>query len=373
MRWLVVLCLVAGFSGEVLAAARIKDIVSVRGVRPNQLVGYGLIAGLKGTGDSLRNAPFTEQSLRSMLERLGVNIRDAGARTKNVAAVMVTGELPAFAQSGSRVDVVVTSVGDASSLEGGVLLMTPLYGGDNQIYAVAQGSVAISGFEGKGQSETVTAGVPTTGRIANGGIIERSAPGQLRGATRLSLELRNPDFKTATLIADAINAFTMDKFGAKLAADEDHRTVTVSLPRLNGKWGTETVSPVRFLAEIGELTVAPDVPARVVIDERTGTIVIGQDVRVSTVAVTHGNLTVRVTETPMVSQPLPFSDGRTVVTSDTEVDAVQEDGVLTVVKGTDLYSLVNGLNRMGLKPRGIIAILQAIKSTGALQAELVVQ
>lgn len=365
MRSLLLLAMFVLGCGDALALARLKDVTNVTGIRSNQLIGYGLVVGLKGTGDSLRNAPFTEQSLRSMLERLGVNIRDAGARTKNTAAVMVTADLPAFSRAGGRIDVTVTSLGDASSLAGGMLLMTPLYGGDQKIYAVAQGSVAVSGFESKGNAESLTHGVPTAGRVANGALVERSAPQGLEHASRLNLELRNPDFGTAVKIADAINSFTEARFGRRLARELDMRSVSVSIP--------DRMSVSRFLAEVGELIVEPDMPARVVIDERTGTIVIGRDVRISTVAVTHGNLTVRVTETPVTSQPLPFSEGQTVATSETAVDAKQEDGNFSIVRGADLHSLVNGLNRMGLKPRGIIAILQAMKSSGALQAELVVQ
>lgn len=344
---------------------RIKDITTVRGERPNQLIGYGIVTGLKGTGDSLRNAPFTEQSVNSMLDRLGVNIRGLGARTRNVAAVLVTAELPAFATAGGRIDVNVTSLGDASSLAGGTLVMTSLQAADNQIYAVAQGSVTISGFEAKGSSEVVTHGVPTAGRIAAGALVERDAPAPDRVAGSLRLELKNPDHATAVAIVDAINAHTLAAHRARLAREINSSTVSVELPR--GK------SPSRFLSEIGLIEVEPDAPARVIVDERTGTIVISRNVRISRIAVTHGNLTVRITETPAVSQPAPFSKGETVVTSETRVSAGQEQGNFAVVDGVDLQTLVNGLNRMGLKPPGIIAILQAIKSAGALQAELVVQ
>lgn len=365
MRTLFLSLLVLCFSVECFAAARIKDVTSVRGIRSNQLVGYGLVTGLKGSGDTLRNSPFTEQSIRSMLERMGVNIRNVGARTRNVAAVTVTAELPPFAKRGGRIDVVVTSIGDATSLAGGVLIMTPLYAGDNKIYAVAQGSLAISGFELQGQSEALTKGVPTTGRIPNGAIIEQSAPGDLSRARQLFLELRNPDFSTSVLVSDAINRFGRDHYGVQLAGEQDSRTIAVKIPK--------RVSPARFLAQIGQLWIKPDQPARIVIDERTGTIVIGKDVKVSTVAVTHGNLTVRVTETPIVSQPAPFSRGATTVTSETVVEATQEPGSISLLGGADLHTLVRGLNRIGLKPPGIIAILQAIKTTGALQAELVIQ
>lgn len=351
-------------AADVGGGVRIKDITSVRGERPNQLIGYGIVAGLKGTGDSLRNAPFTEQSVNSMLDRMGVNIRGLGARTRNVAAVLVTAELPPFAAAGNRIDVNITSLGDASSLAGGTLIMTPLQGADSQIYAVAQGSVTISGFEAKGTNEVVTHGVPTAGRIAGGALVERDSPAQNRGGSSVRLELKNPDHATAIAIADAINATARGTKG-KIARELNSGAVSVDIP--GGK------SPSRFLAEIGSLEVEPDVPARVIVDERTGTIVINRNVRVSKVAVTHGNLTVRVTEAPSVSQPAPFSKGATVVTNETRVSAGQEQGNFALVDGVELQTLVNGLNRMGLKPPGIIAILQAIKSAGALQAELVVQ
>lgn len=350
---------------QATAATRIKDIVSVQGVRANQLVGYGLVIGLNGTGDSLRNAPFTEQSLQSMLDRMGINVRNSKARTRNVAAVIVTGELPAFVGKGARIDVTVSSLGDATSLQGGSLILTPLTGADNQIYAVAQGPLAVTGFAQQGKAETVTQGVPTTGRIPNGALVERSAPGNLSEETVIVFELRNPDFNTAVNIADAINRYTQQRYGIKVAKENDLRTVATSRPFF--------LSPARFIAEVGELPVEADVPARVVIDERTGTIVIGKDVQISTVAVAHGNLTVRVTEMPRVSQPNPFSRGETVVTPDTQIDVEQKGANLAIVRGTNLQTLVAGLNRIGLKPQGIIAILQAIKSAGALQADLVVQ
>ena len=347
------------------ADTRIKDIVSIQGVRANQLVGYGLVIGLNGTGDSLRNSPFTEQSLQSMLDRMGINVRNAKARTRNVAAVIVTAELPAFIGKGSRVDVTVSSLGDATSLAGGSLILTPLIAADNQIYAVAQGPLAVSGYSSQGKAESVTQGVPTTGRIPNGGMIEREGPGRFADEKLLVLELRNPDFNTAVKVADAINSYSQQKYGVKVAREEDLRTITLQRPFY--------VGATRFMAELGELSVRPDVPARVVIDERTGTIVIGKDVQISTVAVAHGNLTVRVTEQPKVSQPLPFSKGETVVTPDTSVSVDEQGGNLAIVRGTNLNTLVGGLNRIGLKPNGIIAILQAIKSAGALQADLVVQ
>jgi len=344
---------------------RIKNIVSIRGVRANQLVGYGLVIGLNATGDSLRNSPFTEQSLQAMLDRMGVNIRKQNTRTRNSAAVIVTADLPAFVQTGTTIDVTVSSLGDATSLLGGSLIMTPLYGADNLIYAVAQGPITVSGYQIEGAAQTVTQNVPTSGRIPNGALVERQAPGQFVDVEFIGLDLRNPDFGTAVRIADAINAYGLDRFGVQLARASDLRSVAVKRP--------PSIAPTRLMAEIGELLVEPDAPARVVIDERTGTIVIGRDVQISTVAVTHGNLTVTVTETPQVSQPLPFSEGQTVVTPDTNISIAEQGGALRVVRGTNLHILVQGLNRIGLKPQGIIAILQAIKTAGALQADLVVQ
>jgi len=344
---------------------RIKNIVTVQGVRPNQLVGYGLVIGLNGTGDSLRNSPFTEQSLQAMLDRMGVNIRKQNTRTRNSAAVIVTAELPAFVQTGTSIDVTVSSLGDATSLLGGTLIMTPLYGADNLVYGVAQGPVTVSGYQITGAAQTVTQNVPTSGRIPNGALIEREAPGQFLDVEYIGLELRNPDFSTAVRVADAINAYGLDRFGVQLARAADLRSIAVRRP--------PAITPARLMAEIGELAVEPDVPARVVVDERTGTIVIGRDVQISTVAVSHGNLTVTVTETPQVSQPLPFSEGQTVVTPETDISTYEQSGVLRIIRGTSLHVLVRGLNRMGLKPQGIIAVLQAIKTSGALQADLVVQ
>lgn len=365
IRLLLLAISLCAMGSQAHAATRIKDIVTVQGVRPNQLIGYGLVIGLNGTGDSLRNAPFTSQSIQSMLDRMGVNVRNANPRTKNVAAVIVTAELPAFVGMGSRIDVTVSSLGDATSLAGGSLVMTPLSGADNVIYAVAQGPLAVTGFSSQGKAETLTQGVPTTGRIPNGALVEREAPGKLSEEKVLVLELRNPDFNTAVRIADTINAYSTDRFGTRVAREEDLRSIVLRRP--------QTIGAARFIAEIGDLVTEPDVPARIVIDERTGTIVIGKDVQISTVAVAHGNLTVRVTENTKVSQPLPFSDGKTVVAPESYVAAEQDGGNLAVIRGTTLQTFVGGLNKIGLKPQGIIAILQAIKSAGALQADLVVQ
>lgn len=348
------------------AMVRIKDIASLQGVRDNQLVGYGLVIGLKGSGDSLRNSPFTEQSLQSMLDSLGVNVRNARLRTRNVAAVVVTAEMPSFIGKGSTIDVSVSSLGDATSLAGGMLIATPLLGADGQIYAVAQGPVAVSGFAELGQAESLTQGIPTVGRVPNGGLIERDLLAKFSQIPALVLELTNPDFRTAVRITDAINQYTKERYGIRVARERDYRTVDLTPPK--------NMSMTRFISEIEAIRVRPDQTAKVVIDERTGTVVIGKDVQISTVAITHGNLTVRISEAPEVSQPSPFSEnGETVVVPRTYVDAQESGGQLAVVGGTDLPTLVRGLNRIGLRPTGIIAILQAIKTAGALQAELVIQ
>ncbi len=365
-RWIITIFItLVAVANASYASVRIKDIASVQGVRENQLIGYGLVIGLQGTGDSLRNSPFTAESLRSMLERLGINFADGDPRTQNIAAVMVTASLPAFIGRGSRIDVTVSSLGDASSLAGGTLIQTPLHGADGNIYAVGQGPLAVSGFAKQGDAESVSQGVPTTGRIPNGAIIEREITGDFRDLRSIVLEVRNPDFNTVVDIADAINAYTSRRYNRALARELDARTVSITRP--------DKVAITRFIAEIGRLAVRPDTPARVVIDERTGTIVIGHKVQIATVAVTHGNLTVRISELPQVSQPAPFSEGETTVVPRSVVETGERDGRLAILKGSNLHTLVEGLNAIGLKPTGIIAILQAIKSAGALQAELVVQ
>lgn len=347
------------------ALVRIKDITAPQGMRDNQLVGYGLIVGLQGSGDTLRNSVFTEQTLQSMLDRMGVNVRGMVLRTRNVAAVIVTADLPPSIGRGSRVDITVSSLGDATSLMGGTLIMTPLNGADGQTYAVAQGAVIVSGMAAVGQAEIVTQGVPTAARIPNGATIEREPPGRLADLSPLSLELKNPDYSTVVRITDAINEYSLQRFGKRTAKERDFRTVVLSRP--------PRIGTARFLAEIGDLVVEPDTVARIVVDARTGTIVIGQDVQISTVAVTHGNLSVRITEAPVVSQPAPLSRGQTVVTPQTAIDVSESGGQIALVGGSTLRTLVRGLNQIGVKPSGVIAILQAIKTSGALQADLVVQ
>ena len=346
------------------AAARIKDVTSLRGARDHQLIGYGLVVGLQGTGDTLRNVPFTEQAIQSMLDRMGINVRGNQLRNRNVAAAIVTADFPEGMEVGQRLDVTVSALGDATSLMGGTLLLTQLSGTDGQAYASAQGAVSVTGFDAAGQAETISQGVPTAGRISNGAIVELAAPPPIE-QLQMFLELRNPDYATAVRIIDAINAYSRPRYHRDLAFEQDSRTVELFRPRY--------LSVTRMMAEIGELLIEPDTVARVVIDARTGTVVIGQDVQISTVAVTHGTLNVRIAETPQVSQPNAFSQGKTVTTPRTQIDVNQAGGRVAVVNGASLRSLVTGLNRLGVKPTGIIAILQAIKSAGALQADLVVQ
>lgn len=366
MRYFLVIILVA-LAGLARADVRIKDVTSPIGPRDYQLIGYGLVIGLQGTGDTLRNAPFTEQSASALLDRMGVNVKPNNTmRTRNVAAVMVTASLPPFVGWGSTIDVTVSSMGDATSLMGGTLVLTSLTGIDGAVYAIAQGPIAVSGFAAQGQNETLTHGVATVGRIPNGATIEREPPRpSATNDDSLVLQLRNPDYTTSVRIADAVNAYTRGRYKSALAQERDDRSVMLRLPK--GMHAT------RFLAEVGDLRVAVETPARVVIDERTGTVVIGADVQISPVAVTHGGLTVRITETPEVSQPAPLSNGRTAVTAQTTISAAEQTGQVAMVAGPTLKQLVRGLNEIGLKPTGIISILQAIKSAGALQADLVIQ
>ncbi len=350
------------WAGTANASSRIKDLVDIEGVRENQLVGYGLVVGLNGTGDTLNNSPFTLQSLTAMLERLGVNTRGANLRTANVAAVMVTANLPAFATQGTRIDVTASALGDATSLLGGTLLVTPLMGADGEVYAVSQGTLAVGGFSAEGQAATITRGVPTVGRISNGGLVEREIVYAINTKTSLRLSLRNPDFTTSRRIAEAINAFV----GKSAAESVDPSTVEFSLPEDTDQ------DIVHLLTDIEQLRIEPDQPAKVVIDEQSGIIVIGANVRVSEIAIAQGNLTITVTETPQVSQPNPLAEGETVVVPRTTVTADDEaDNKLTVLDGgVTLRELVDALNALGVGPRDMISILQSIKAAGALQAEI---
>tara|TARA_R110002020_G_scaffold65144_1_gene172168 strand:- start:2940 stop:4097 length:1158 start_codon:yes stop_codon:yes gene_type:complete len=354
-----------GWVQPAAAASRIKDIASLQSARDNQLIGYGLVVGLQGTGDGLRNSPFTEQSLRAMLQNLGISTEGGASRANNVAAVIVTANLPPFASLGSRIDVNVSSLGDATSLRGGTLVMTSMSGADGQIYAVAQGSVVVSAVTAQGDAATLQQGVATAGRLPGGAIIEREIPASFKQVGGLVYQLRNPDFSTAVGMADVINAYSQARYGAAIAEARDSTTVAVRKP--------EKADLARLTAQVEGLIVETDTPARVVINERTGTIVIGNDVRVSRVAVTHGTLTVQITETPTIVQPAPFSNGVTAVEPLTDITAGVEGGQVAIIDGPDLRTLVAGLNSIGVKPDGIIAILQGIKSAGALHAELVLQ
>jgi flagellar P-ring protein precursor FlgI len=351
-----------GLAAPAAATSRIKDLVEVEGVRENMLVGYGLVVGLQGSGDSLRNAPFTRQSLEAMLERMGVNTRETNLNTRNVAAVMVTANLPAFAAQGSRMDISVSALGDARSLEGGTLLVTPLMGADGQVYAVAQGSLTVGGFSAGGASgSSVSRGVPTNGRIPSGAVIERELRFELARQTELRLSLRNPDFTTARRIAGAINA----NLGVPSASVANPSTIVLALPV--GYPG----DMVDLIARVESLGVEPDTAARIVVDEASGIVVMGDNVRVSTVAIAQGNLTISVQETPQVSQPNPLAQGETTVVPRSNVEVAEDRGDMTIVPGgVPLRDLVDGLNTLGVTPRDLIQILQALKAAGAIQAEI---
>ena len=361
------ICLAMAFvAGQALAASRIKDIADFEGIRDNMLIGYGLVVGLNRTGDSLRNAPFTRQSLEAMLERLGVNTRNANANTKNVAAVMVTANLHPFARQGSRIDTTISTLGDSKSLLGGTLLVTPLLGADGEVYAVAQGTVAVGGFSAGGDAETVVKGVPTGGRISNGAIVEREVGFELAKMTSMLISLRNPDLTTSKRMAKVIN----QRFKRKIAQALDPATVAVNLPADAGG------NMVDLMADIEQLRVEPDQMARVVIDEQAGIIVMGANVRVDEVAIAQGNLTIRITETPQVSQPSPFSKTgrtRTVPRTQIEIDEAGDRRLAVLNQGVSLRELVDGLNALGVGPRDLISILQSIKAAGDLQAEIMVQ
>ena len=354
---------VASVYAPAQADVRIKDIADVEGVRENQLIGYGLVVGLNGTGDKLNNNVFTRESLIGMLERLGVNTRDQvnALSTKDVAAVMVTAELPAFARSGSRIDISVSALGDATNLTGGTLLVTPLLAADGEVYAVGQGTLTTGAIAARGAAASVTRGVPTAARMANGATVEKDVPFELGKGNGLWLGLRNPDLTTARRIAAAINRTV-----GRIAKVTDPRTVRLDLAGRD---------PIETLGEIEDLRVEPDNAAIVVIDEASGTIVMGANVRISTVAIAQGNLTIRVTETPEVSQPIPFSRGTTTTVPRTNIQIDdQHDRKLGILSsGVTLRDLVASLNALGVGPRDLISILQSIKAAGALQADLEVR
>jgi flagellar P-ring protein precursor FlgI len=344
-------------------AVRIKDLASFEGVRENQLVGYGLVVGLNGTGDS-DQARLQLQSVATMLERMGSTISASQIKLKNVAAVMVTATLPPFAKQGNQMDVTVSSLGDAKSIAGGTLIMTPLKGADNQVYAVAQGSVLTNSFAFGGQAATAQKNHPTAGRIPSGALVERELPNTLAGKSQLRLNLAQADFTTASRVASAVNG----KFGAGVATTGDPGAVTIQIP------GSYTSRVIDFVAAVETLDVLPDTIAKVVLNERTGTIVMGERVRISTVAVSHGNLSLVIKETPQVSQPAPLSSrGETQVVPRTQVKVEEEARRLMLLQqGATIGDVVRALNTLGVTPRDLIGILQAIKAAGALQAELVI-
>ena len=361
---LLLLALVAAAPGDALGRTRIKDMADVEGVRVNQLIGYGIVVGLNGTGDKLRNAVFTRESLITILERLGVNTRDQSRNldTKNVAAVMVTANLPAFTKAGERIDVTVAALGDATNLTGGTLLVTSLIAADGEVHAVAQGTIATGALAARGAAQSITRGVPTSGRIANGATVEKEIPFELARQTMPRLGLRNPDLTTALRIAAAVNR----EMGGGIARATDSRTVALNLQ------GRDVVEA---LSRIEQLRVEPDNGARVVIDEASGIIVMGANVTISTVAIAQGNLTIRVTEAPQVSQPEALSEGQTTVVPRTSVGIDdQSDRRLGILpRSVTLQELVRNMNALGVGPRDMISILQAIKASGALQADLEVR
>lgn len=355
-----VVFLLAG--GQAAASSRIKDIADFEGVRENQLVGYGLVVGLNGTGDNIKSINFAKESLISMLDQLGINARDGQLKSKNMAAVMVTASLPPFARQGSRIDVMVSAMGDAKSLQGGTLIATPLNGANGEVYAVAQGQIATGSVSAQGNNASVTRGVPTSGRIANGAIIENEIDFALDSLKNIRIALRNPDFTTARRISDAINAM----LGQPASKALDPATVDLQIPQ---EYEDKIVD---LMTKVEQLQVQPDQLAKVVIDESSGIIVIGKDVKINRLAIAQGNLTIKISEIPMVSQPLPFSNGTTVTQNVTAIDVNEEvNSKLSVLDtGVNLQELVDGLNALGVTPRDLISILQAVKASGALQADI---
>lgn len=344
---------------------RIKDLVEFDGVRGNDLVGYGLVVGLNGTGDGLRNAPFTEEIMSNILERLGVNVSGEQFRPKNVAAVFVTATLPPFARIGSQIDVTISAIGDAKSMLGGTLIMTPMNAPDGQIYAVAQGTIIAGGASAQGDGATVTQGVPTAGVIPSGARIEREIDFDFTQLKSIRLALRNPDFTTAERIEVAIN----NNFGRVVSRMLDAGTVVLDIK------ATKELSPAHALGRVENISVEPERKARVIVDQRSGTIVMGEDVRISRVAVSQGNLTLRIEEEPLVVQPNPFSAGGTVVVPRTRAAIEEEPGIglAEVQDGTSLSEVIAGLNALGVSPRDMIDILKSIKAAGALHAEFIVR
>jgi flagellar P-ring protein precursor FlgI len=344
--------------GVLSPAVRIKDIISFEGIRGNQLVGYGIVVGLNGTGDGLNSSPYTQESLVSMLERIGVNIRNSAPSGKNVAAVMVTATLPAFARQGSKIDVTVSAIGDAKDLNGGTLLVTPLRGADGEVYAVSQGPVSVGGYSVQGAAASDTKGVPTAGRIANGAIIEKEINFKFNEMKTMNLSMRNPDFTTAKQIENVINTYA----GKEIATVLDPMTIQVKFADRN---------PVQFITDIEKLTIHPDTPAKIVVDGRDGIVVMTSKVRLSEVAVAHGNITFLVKQSAAVSQPYGLSNGSTVTIPKTSIKVNEEKGQIGIVEsGASLQDVVDGLQKLKAKPRDLIIILNSVKAAGALQADI---
>lgn len=367
MKWISsLLCalLVLSSFAPASAQSRIRDLVDVEGVRQNDLVGYGIVVGLNGTGDSVRNSPFTEDTLSHMLERLGVNVQGENIRPNNVAAVLVTAKLPAFAREGSSIDVSVASIGDAGSLEGGTLILTPLKGADNNVYAVAQGSLIVSGLDVQAEAARETRGTPTSGSIPDGARVEQELSYNFNNKSLISLALRNPDFSTAANIEDTINA----AMGAPIAIMRDPGTVDLNLNALGA-------SPARALASIENLPVAVATPARIVIDDKSGTIVFGEDVTISKVAIAQGNISIKVTESRVASQPNPFGGGDTITLPRSTIEITQtgDGNIVELDSNTTLSELVKGLNALGVAPPEMADIIRAMSAAGAIHAELIVK
>ncbi len=362
IAWILTMSAVFCLCGQAFGV-RIKDIADIKGVRQNQLVGYGLVVGLNGTGDDSNNAVFTTQSMVSMLEKMGVTVTSEDIEVDNVAAVMVTTNLPAFARSGTRIDVLVSSIGDAEDLQGGTLIFTPLKGADGQVYAVAQGPISTGGFVvGSDSGSGVQKNFPTVGRVVNGALIEKEIPNKFNQKQSLTLTLHSPDFTTSSRVARAINMAFYDQ----IARSHDAGTIEVKVP---GKYMGNVVALVTMIESLG---VTPDTVSKVIINERTGTVIMGENVRISTVAIAHGNLSIEIKEDSNVSQPLPFSrGGETVVTPESQV-LVREGNnpIFLVNSGVSIAAVVKALNALGVSPRDLISIFQALKAAGALQAEL---
>lgn len=353
-----------GGSAPADAQTRLRDIVDVEGVRQNDLIGYGIVVGLNGTGDSVRNSPFTEDSLTYMLERLGVNVQGEDIKPNNAAAVLVTATLPSFARNGSTIDISVASIGDAKSLEGGTLILTPLKGADNEVYAVAQGSIIVSGIDVQAAAARETRGTPTAGAIPNGARIEREIGYDFNDRESLTLALHDPDFTTAARIEDVINS----AYGAQIAYTRDPGTIDLDLRGING-------TPSRILADIENLPVSVSVPARIVIDEKSGTIVLGEDVTISKVAIAQGNISIKVVESPVVSQPNPFARGESIALPRSRITIGQtgSKNIAMLNPNVSLSELISGLNALGVTPQETADIIRTMKAAGALHADLIIR